>query len=180
MKDLVISTPRDGSIKMISFKIFPIYLCPAVTFLTTMSKLIKIILHENIYFLILTLARLGKVKKMTTSSGKAEFNNTVDMNHIMHTVRIIAEKFNPEKIILFGSYANGNPDLNSDVDLLVITESAESSWQTSVNIALALTHSFPMDILVRAPEEIERRLKQGDFFLKDIVENGKVLYERFG
>jgi len=104
----------------------------------------------------------------------------VNLNEVKKKARIIAEKFDPEKIILFGSYALGNPNSDSDVDLLVIMNNGESTLQTSVKISLALTHSFPMDIIVRTPEEIHRRLSLGDFFLKEIMEKGKVLYERAG
>jgi predicted nucleotidyltransferase len=104
----------------------------------------------------------------------------VNLNEIKKKAKVIAEKFDPEKIILFGSYATGNPTHDSDVDLLVIMNNGESTFQASVNISLAVKHSFPMDIIVRTPEEIDRRLSLGDFLLKEIMEKGKVLYERAG
>jgi uncharacterized protein len=90
----------------------------------------------------------------------------------------IAKKYRPEKIILFGSYAAGNPTAISDVDLLVILNTEQSTWDISVEISLMLKHEFPMDILVRTPIEIAKRLKNGDFFIREILENGKILYER--
>ncbi|KAA3604113.1 MAG: nucleotidyltransferase domain-containing protein [Calditrichaeota bacterium] len=95
----------------------------------------------------------------------------------MQAIRI-AERFEPEKIILFGSYANGNPTAESDVDLLVVIETEESALKLSSKIALFLEHSFPLDILVKTPKQIEKRLKEGDFFLKEIFDFGKILYER--
>ncbi len=92
----------------------------------------------------------------------------------------IAKEFNPEKIVLFGSYAQGNPTSESDVDLLVIVDTKQSTWDLSVEISLAIEHAFPMDILVRTPQEIAERLKLGDFFIKTILEKGKVLYDRTG
>jgi predicted nucleotidyltransferase len=100
------------------------------------------------------------------------------MNDIKDKVLTIAEKFEPEKIILFGSYAAGTPASNSDVDLLIIMDTKRSTWDLAVEISSSLKHSFPMDILVRTPQEIARRLEYGDFFIRDIIERGKVLYER--
>lgn len=102
----------------------------------------------------------------------------INMSEISDQVQVNVGKFRPDKIILFGSYAKGNPGPNSDVDLLVIVNTRQSTWDLAVEISLALKHSFPMDILVRTPREIARRLKYGDFFIRNILENGKVLYER--
>jgi uncharacterized protein len=94
-------------------------------------------------------------------------------------IQRIIEVLHPEKIILFGSYANGNPTPDSDVDLLVIMEtdaiSKERSWAVS---RLLLPRTFPVDILVRTPQEIDRSLAKGDFFIREILTQGKVLYER--
>ena len=102
----------------------------------------------------------------------------INMSEINDKVQVIVTKFQPDKIILFGSYAKGNPSPDSDVDLLVIMNTTQSTWDLAVEISLALKHSFPLDILVRTPQEIARRLKHGDFFIRDILENGKVLYEQ--
>jgi predicted nucleotidyltransferase len=104
----------------------------------------------------------------------------VALSEINDTIQVIVKKFSPDKIILFGSHAKGHPNSDSDVDLLVIIDTNRSTWDLSVEISLALKHSFPMDIIVRTPQEIARRLKDGDFFMKNIMENGKVLYERSG
>jgi predicted nucleotidyltransferase len=92
--------------------------------------------------------------------------------------KIVAE-LNPEKIILFGSYAYGTPNQHSDVDLLIIMKTKaslkERSWAVS---RLLLPRPFPVDILVKTPKEVESGLKAGDFFLKEILMRGKVLYDR--
>lgn len=89
------------------------------------------------------------------------------------------DELHPEKIILFGSYANGAPTPDSDVDLLIIMEteapSKERSWAVS---RLLLPRPFPVDILVRTPREIATALERGDFFIREIISHGKVLYER--
>jgi uncharacterized protein len=100
------------------------------------------------------------------------------MNEINDKVRVIVENFQPEKVILFGSYANGTPGPTSDIDLLVIIDTEQSTWDLAVEISLALKHSMPIDIIVRTPREIARRLECGDFFIKNVMETGKVLYER--
>ena len=91
---------------------------------------------------------------------------------------IIIKKFDPEKIILFGSYAQGSPTLESDVDLLVIVKTNKSMLRLSAEIALSLDHSFPLNIIVKTPEQIEKRIQNGDFFLENIMNHGRVLYER--
>jgi len=94
-------------------------------------------------------------------------------------VRRIARELRPQKIILFGSYAYGNPSPDSDVDLLVVMKtkasSAERSWAVS---RLLIPRPFPVDILVRTPHEIKYALNSRDFFIQEIVSQGQVLYER--
>ena len=102
----------------------------------------------------------------------------IGLKEIEEKVRPIIEKYRPDKIILFGSYAAGNPTPASDVDLLVIVDTDQSTWDLAVEISLSVKHTFPMDILVRTPQEIAKRLEYGDFFIRDILEKGKLLYER--
>ncbi len=94
-------------------------------------------------------------------------------------IQKIVQELNPEKIVLFGSYAYGNPNPDSDVDLLVIMNTKAShkdrSWAVS---RLLLPRPFPVDILVKTPVEVKRGLETGDFFLKEILTRGKVLYDR--
>ncbi|HLE14766.1 MAG TPA: nucleotidyltransferase domain-containing protein [Anaerolineales bacterium] len=91
----------------------------------------------------------------------------------------IAHELKPEKIILFGSYAYGKPDPDSDVDLLIIMETGEPTRERTWKVSrLLIPRRFPVDILVRTPEEIEQALEQGDFFIQEILERGSVLYER--
>jgi uncharacterized protein len=89
----------------------------------------------------------------------------------------IAERFHPHKIILFGSYAYGTPTPDSDVDLLVIMPTHDQLTQ-AVRIDEALERGFPLDLLVRTPRILEQRLRAGDWFLREIVSRGKVLYEK--
>ena len=88
----------------------------------------------------------------------------------------IVREFNPEKIILFGSYAYGTPDPDSDVDLLVVLPLTGKSWRKAAEIRTRVRSPFPMDLLVRAPEEMQRRLEEDDPFLREIAERGVVLH----
>ena len=90
----------------------------------------------------------------------------------------IARKFNPIKVVLFGSYGRGQAHSRSDVDLLVILEEDHNGVDPEVEVAAGIAHPCPMDILVRTPQQIADRLSMGDSFFRDIVEKGVVLYER--
>ena len=91
----------------------------------------------------------------------------------------VVEAFNPERIILFGSYASGEPTPDSDVDVLIVMEDGERPARRSARVARALLDvPFPIDILVRTPMELQYRLHIGDYFIQEILEQGRVLYER--
>ena len=91
--------------------------------------------------------------------------------------RRIVEQFNPQKIILFGSYAYGKPTGDSDVDMLVIMPFKGRGAHKATEILLAIDPRFPIDLLVRTPQQIRTRIKLGDFFIREITQKGKVLYE---
>lgn len=91
----------------------------------------------------------------------------------------IVQAFNPLRIVLFGSYAYGAPKEDSDLDLLVIMESNESLIKRTAMVSkIFRDRKFPIDIIVRTPQEIRERLDIGDFFVKEILEKGRTLYER--
>jgi predicted nucleotidyltransferase len=93
--------------------------------------------------------------------------------------RKIVEAFQPQKVILFGSYAYGQPTHDSDVDILIVMDSRERPTERAAKVSRLLRpRPFPMDILVRTPEEIGRRLIIGDQFFLEIMRRGKILYER--
>jgi predicted nucleotidyltransferase len=86
-------------------------------------------------------------------------------------------EFHPQKVVLFGSYAYGHPNSDSDVDILVVMPLDGSAVDKSVEMRLRLRPRFPLDLLVRTPDKIKERLDLGDDFIKNILENGEVLYE---
>lgn len=89
---------------------------------------------------------------------------------------IIAE-FRPEKVVLFGSHAAGSSRDDSDVDLLVIMPFDGSPAWKAIEIMNRVDPRFPVDLLVRTPKQIEERLVLGDYFIREIIEQGVVLYE---
>jgi predicted nucleotidyltransferase len=101
----------------------------------------------------------------------------IPMSAIRRFARRIAERFDPEKIILFGSFAYGTPHEDSDVDLLVVMPAREELTKAA-HIQLAFERVFPLDLLVRTPQRFQRRLAEGDAFLREVVDKGIVLYEK--
>jgi predicted nucleotidyltransferase len=101
----------------------------------------------------------------------------IPMRVIRRYARAIAERFRPDKIILFGSYAYGTPHEDSDIDLLVIMP-CRNELDMGVKIRLALAAPFPMDLIVRKPKEMKWRLEERESFTTEITSKGKVLYEK--
>src|SRR5438270_2217593 len=101
----------------------------------------------------------------------------IPMRLIRRFARQVADRFRPDKIILFGSYAYGTPHQDSDVDILVVMP-AKNELSQATRIRLAVERRFPMDLIVRTPGNLRWRLEQGDWFLREIVSRGKVLYEK--
>jgi len=101
----------------------------------------------------------------------------VSVDEIRSFVREIGDRFHPERVLLFGSYARGDAGPDSDVDLLVVMDYQGTSADQALRIRRSLASPFPLDLIVRSPEEIERRVRLGDFFLRDVLREGKVLYE---
>jgi len=99
------------------------------------------------------------------------------MRVIRRFARQVAERFQPDKIILFGSYAYGTPHADSDVDILVVMP-ARNELDQAVRISMAVEAPFPLDLIVRTPQKLAWRLKEGDWFLREIIAQGKVVYAK--
>ncbi len=102
---------------------------------------------------------------------------TIQASQIEKLSKDIADAFHPDRIILFGSYAHGNPSKDSDVDLLIVMPCQGKQIDKAVEVRMKVKPPFPVDILVRTPEKLAERLSLGDTFLQEILEKGKVLYE---
>lgn len=100
------------------------------------------------------------------------------LSEMRRIVAQISNSYLPEKIILFGSLASGATDYAHDIDLLVIKKTDKNPWQRAREVNSLFDHSAPIDLLVYTPEEIAARIEMNDFFILDIMEHGKVVYER--
>jgi predicted nucleotidyltransferase len=90
--------------------------------------------------------------------------------------KVVAE-FSPQRVILFGSYARGEATPDSDVDLLVIMPTTKRTVQQALEIRKRVSCRFALDLLVRTPRDVKKRLALHDCFLGDIVAEGRTLYE---
>jgi predicted nucleotidyltransferase len=97
--------------------------------------------------------------------------------HIKRLCAAIAREFHPQKIILFGSQAHGNPTVESDIDLLVVMPYEGSPFRQAGEILKRLQVWMPVDLIVRDAEEVQQRLEIGDNFMQGILEQGKVMYK---
>jgi predicted nucleotidyltransferase len=98
---------------------------------------------------------------------------------IFTLVEKLKKGYQPEKIILYGSYAWGKPTKDSDLDLFIIKRTNERHIDRAIKVCEILDQEereVPLEPLVYTPEEVEYRLKIGDDFIKKIIEEGKVLY----
>lgn len=94
-------------------------------------------------------------------------------------VRQLVEGYKPEKVILFGSYAYGNQNADSDLDLLIIKKTSERFIDRCIKVRKLVSdpkRSIPFQPIVLTPHELEERLAVGDQFITEIVTQGKVLY----
>ena len=97
--------------------------------------------------------------------------------------RQIVETFDPDQVILFGSHAYGVPEPDSDVDLLIVTNALKTRSVFERHRAVSdlfPSRRFALDVIVRTPAELRQLVKQGPAFFREIVTQGKVLYERRG
>jgi predicted nucleotidyltransferase len=94
-------------------------------------------------------------------------------------IQKIKTYYQPEKIILFGSFAWGKPLKDSDVDLLIIKDTSEKHRERMLTVRRLLSEEnglIGIDILVYTPDEINKRLEIGDSFISKILKKGKAVY----
>lgn len=101
----------------------------------------------------------------------------VTREEIRSVTRQVVEQFHPQKVILFGSYAYGQPTEDSDVDLLVVMDTDEPPLHVAAKIAAAIEHPFPLDIVVRTPEEFVAAVHRKGVFATEVATKGVTLYE---
>ncbi len=113
---------------------------------------------------------------MTDENSKNKMKS-VKLSEIENYAKRIAAEFNPQKIILFDSYSNDYSNDDSDIDILVIGNFPERVSEQAFKIRKKILRNFPVDLIVRDSKPLKKRLRLGDFFLQEIINNGKVLYE---
>ena len=100
----------------------------------------------------------------------------VKRQEIRRVCEQIARLLKPQRIILFGSYAYGSPTLDSDVDLLVVMPFEGKGFRKASEIRSRIDADFPLDLVVRTPDEVNRCLAGGDFSLREATEKGELFY----
>ncbi|MGB9677117.1 MAG: nucleotidyltransferase domain-containing protein [Candidatus Ratteibacteria bacterium] len=100
------------------------------------------------------------------------------MNRIERIVECI-KKYQPEKIIVFGSYARGEGDEYSDIDFIVIKKTEKRFIERLIEVAKLIDNKWgDIDIFVYTPEEFEQMSKLGNSFIESVLKEGKVIYEK--
>ena len=113
----------------------------------------------------------------------------MNYNTVLDNLVVLLKSSDPYKIILFGSYAKGNQDENSDIDLMVILDNnhVSKTYQERLNkkisirnLVLEINRKIPLDILVYSKEELNIIKKHGNYFIDEIEKTGKIIYEKAG
>ena len=123
----------------------------------------------------------GKAKRISQKMDKNLSTEQITPKLVQYIVDKIVREIQPEKIILFGSYARGDFDRDSDLDLFIVVEDEkESSRLIRRKIdALLWGRKFPVDLIVRKEKEIKRNFRaKNPFYIHHIFKDGKVLYEK--
>jgi predicted nucleotidyltransferase len=103
----------------------------------------------------------------------------ISQETIQSVVDDIVRTINPHKVILFGSYARGTPTSDSDIDLFVVATIGGTASERIRKVRRAITaRGFGLDVVVRSPEQVEKSLSGRDWFVQEVYELGKVVYER--
>lgn len=105
--------------------------------------------------------------------------NTKIKKVITEVLDRILKGYKPKKVILFGSYAYGEPTEDSDIDLLIIKNTDKrpiDRWVEVKRLLRDISRTFPVSPLVYTEKEIEQRLAIKDFFIEEIFEKGDILY----
>lgn len=101
----------------------------------------------------------------------------VKISEINSFSKQLVKEYKPRKVVLFGSYAAGKARDDSDVDLLVVLPFRGDRLQKTAEMITRLRPRFAVDIILRTPADLERRLRLNDFFLHEAINNGRLLYE---
>lgn len=106
--------------------------------------------------------------------------DNIIQKEIKKITNLIVKNYQPEKIILFGSAARGEYDENSDLDFFIVKKSKKSKldrMREVYKLVSNLNYQIPFEPIVYTPEEVKERMRLGDFFIKTILKEGRILYE---
>jgi predicted nucleotidyltransferase len=106
-------------------------------------------------------------------------NGTNEIQRIIDVLQKIVVGYSPQRVILFGSHAYGQPDENSDIDLLIIKETKKrpiERWMEVKRLVRDRNRTVSVSPLVYTLRELEERLAIKNFFIQEVLEKGKVLY----
>ncbi len=115
---------------------------------------------------------------MHNAASTLHRDRSIDASVIVRFADDVVRLFKPEKIILFGSYAYGEPTSDSDVDILIVMPHRGPGHRTATRIRLAVTVTFPMDLLVRSAAELRRSISEREWFVVEVLEKGIILHDR--
>jgi len=124
------------------------------------------------------LKRIGKSASAKPLKIVTEKRIMIAAKNIRELTERIVHEFHPDRVILFGSYANGNPGPDSDVDLLVILPFEGKNFRKSLEILNRVNPRFPVDLIARRPDDTARRYREGDPLIREALDHGQVLHER--
>ena len=125
------------------------------------------------------------VLRLSDGSGRGRKVKATEKPSLEETLRRVVEKirreYDPERIILFGSHAYGEPDEDSDIDLFIVKETEKDTIQRFVEVSRA-TYERGLKVIVSpliyTPDEVRQRLEMGDDFVREVLSKGQVLYAR--
>lgn len=117
-------------------------------------------------------------RNVATDHSSLITNIVATKKEIKRVTDAIVKHYKPEKIILFGSYAWGKPGKDSDLDLFIIKNSGKDPLKRAYEVRTRIDTDNAMDVLVFTPDEVEKRVQLGDFFINNILTKGKILYEK--
>jgi uncharacterized protein len=104
--------------------------------------------------------------------------STTFQNELDNVVQQLSTKYNPEKIILFGSFANGNIQENSDIDLFIIKDNVPYHGIDRIReLDNLISYTIPVDFIVYTQAEVMHCISSGDVFIQNIFQSGRVLYD---
>jgi tRNA nucleotidyltransferase (CCA-adding enzyme) len=154
-------------------------LAPGPAFKELLSTLLRRVVEDPSMNERETLLREARaLARLAQTCGARPTTGLVDERSILELGERIARDFRPDRIILFGSYAYGDPTPDSDVDILVILPFEGRGFSKSLEILNRLDPPFSVELLARRPEDTDRRYREGDPLIREAIDRGKVLYER--